>query len=285
MSCQREHRRAVHESRLGTAGVSPAAGRRPAVRIQLSRFRFRRRVTAAAVAVVAAAAGAAYMTLPLPALDRSRDLSALVLARDGSILRGFLTADDKWRLPLAFDTVDPLYRRMLIAAEDGRFESHPGIDPAAMLRAIGQFAATGHVLSGASTLTMQTVRLLERRPRTVTAKLVEIAEALGLERRLGKDGILALYASLAPFGGNLEGIRAASLAYFGKEPARLSAAEAALLVALPRSPERLRPDRHPEAARAARDRVLLRMEEKGIISAPVLAEARAQPVPTRLVAL
>ena len=103
---------------------------------------------------------------------------------------------------------------------------------------------------------MQTVRLLERRPRTLAAKLVEMAEALGLERRLGKDDILGLYLTLAPFGGNLEGVRAASLAYFGKEPARLSAAEAALLVALPRSPERLRPDRHPEAARAARDAVL-----------------------------
>ena len=92
---------------------------------------------------------------------------------------------------------------------------------------------------------MQTVRLLERRPRTLAAKLVEMAEALGLERRLGKDDILGVYLTLAPFGGNLEGVRAASLAYFGKEPRHLSAAEAALLVALPRSPERLRPDRHP----------------------------------------
>ena len=243
-----------------------------------------RPIAAVAVAVIAAAGGA-WLMLPLPSLDRGRDLSVLVLARDGSILRGFLTADDKWRLPLAAETLDPLYRHMLIAAEDGRFESHPGVDPAAMLRAIGQFVANGRVVSGASTLTMQTVRLLERRPRTFAAKLVEIAEALGLERRLGKGGVLALYASLAPFGGNLEGVRAASLAYFGKEPMRLSAAEAALLVALPRSPERLRPDRHPDAARAARDLVLLRMAKKGIISAPVLAEARAEPVPTSRLAL
>ena len=232
--------------------------------------------------MVAAAAlsGIGYSLLPAPALDRSNDLSVLVLARDGSILRGFLTSDDKWRLPLASETVDPLYHRMLIAAEDGRFESHPGVDPAAMLRAIGQFVAHFRIVSGASTLTMQTVRLLERRKRTVIAKLAEIGEALGLERRVGKDGVLALYASLAPFGGNLEGIRAASLAYFGKEPVRLSAAEAALLVALPRSPERLRPDHHPEAARAARDLVLLRMAEKGVISAQVLADSRAEPVPT-----
>src|SRR3569832_1342224 len=113
---------------------------------------------------------------------------------------------------------------------------------------------------------MQTVRLLDRRPRTLAAKLVEIAEALGLERRLGKDRILALYASLAPFGGNLEGIRAASLAYFGKEPARLSAAEAALLVALPRSPEARRPDRDPKAAEAGRNLVLDRMVNEGGLS-------------------
>lgn len=223
--------------------------------------------------------------LPPPALDRGRDLSVLVLARDGSILRGFLTTDDKWRLPLDPERVDPLYRRMLVAAEDRRFDSHPGVDPAAIARALGQLIANGRVVSGASTLTMQTVRLLERRPRTFAAKLAEIATALGLERRLGKDDVLALYMNLAPFGGNLEGVRAASLAYFGKEPTRLSAAEAALLVAIPRSPERLRPDRHPEAARAARDRVLARMAENGIIPPQILAEARGEPVPSRRLAL
>src|SRR5207247_1189233 len=141
---------------------------------------------------------------------------------------------------------------MLIAAEDQHFDSHPGVDAIAAFRALGQLIGHGHVVSGASTLTMQAVRLLERRPRSLAAKLAETAEALALERRLGKDAILGLYLTLAPFGGNLEGVRAASLAYFGKEPSRLSAAEAALLVALPRAPERLRPDRHPEAARHAR---------------------------------
>ena len=145
---------------------------------------------------------------------------------------------------------------MLIAAEDRRFDRHPGVDPLAALRALIQLAISGRVVSGASTLTMQVARLLEPHPRSLSAKLGEMAKALALERRLSKDEVLGLYLTLAPFGGNLEGVRAASLAYFGKEPARLSAAEAALLVAIPRSPERLRPDRHPEAARAARDRVL-----------------------------
>ena len=227
----------------------------------------------------------AYFALPGPALDRSRNVSTLVLARDGSILRGFLSADGKWRLPIGPDNVDPLYRRMLIATEDQRFATHPGVDALAALRAFGQLAAHGHIVSGASTLTMQAVRLLERRPRSMLAKITEAAEALALERRLGKDGILGLYLTLAPFGGNLEGVQAASLAYFGKAPRHLSAADAALLVALPRMPERLRPDRHPEAARHARDAVLERMRQRGIITEEAFVEARAEPVPQRRLAL
>jgi penicillin-binding protein 1C len=220
-----------------------------------------------------------YLVLPPPALDRAHNLSMLVLARDGSILRGFLSADDKWRLPVEAGAIDPVYRRMLIAAEDRRFAEHPGVDPIAAIRALGQLAWRGRIISGASTLTMQAVRLLERRPRTLTAKLIEMAEALGLERHRTKDDILGLYLTLAPFGGNLEGVRAASLAYFAKEPSHLSPSEAALLVALPRSPERLRPDRHPDAARRARDAVLERMSASGVISEKTLAEARAEPIP------
>ena len=209
----------------------------------------------------------------------------LVLAADGSILRGFLTTDGKWRLPVEPDNVDPLYRRMLIAAEDRRFAWHLGVDPLAASRALIQCAISGRVVSGASTLTMQAARLLEPHPRSLLGKLGEMAKALALERLMTKDQVLGLYLTLAPFGGNLEGVRAASLAYFGKEPARLSAAEAALLVAIPRSPERLRPDRHPEAARAARDRVLLRMAEQKVISHGALAEARAEEVPRARLAM
>ena len=125
----------------------------------------------------------------------------------------------------------------------------------------------GHIVSGGSTITMQLARLMEpRRERSVYAKLRQMVRAVQLERQLSKDEILDLYLALAPFGGNLEGIRAASIAYFGKEPKRLSLAEAALLVALPQSPETRRLDRHPEAAHAARDRVLERMVEDGVVS-------------------
>jgi penicillin-binding protein 1C len=229
-------------------------------------------------ALIASLAAALYLVLP-PPLDRSRSASALVLAADGSILRGFLTADGKWRLPVEPASVDPLYRRMLIAAEDRRFDRHPGVDPIAALRAVVQLAARGHIVSGASTLTMQAVRLLEPHRRSLAGKLDEMAKAVALERVMSKDRVLGLYLTLAPFGGNLEGVRAASLAYFGKEPARLSAAEAALLVAIPRSPERLRPDRHPDAARTARDQILGRIAAAGVISPAALAEAREEAIP------
>jgi penicillin-binding protein 1C len=246
--------------------------------------RSRRPLLYAGVLLIAAA-GAGYLTLPQPRLDRSERLSTLVLARDGSILRGFLSADGKWRLPTTVGEVDPLYRRLLIAAEDRRFAVHLGVDPLAAGRALVQLLRHGRVVSGASTLTMQAVRLLERRPRALWAKLAESGEALALERRLDKDAILGIYLTLAPFGGNLEGVRAASLAYFGKEPVHLTLGEAALLVAVPRSPERLRPDRHPEAARQARDAVLQRMAAAGIISDAMRAEAASEPVPHRRLSL
>jgi penicillin-binding protein 1C len=251
----------------------------------LLRPRVGTRVTAVSAALTVLIIAAVYLVLPAPSFDRSRSASALVLAADGSILRGFLTADGKWRLPVEPEAVDPLYRRMLVAAEDRRFDWHPGADPIAAARALFQLGSSGHIVSGASTLTMQTVRLLDPYPRSLIGKLREMAKALAFERLMSKREVLGLYLTLAPFGGNLEGVRAASLAYFGKEPTRLSAAEAALLVAIPRSPERFRPDRHPDAARAARDRVLLRMAETGVISPTTLAEACAETVPRARLAM
>src|SRR5581483_4032311 len=125
----------------------------------------------------------------------------------------------------------------------------------------------GRIVSGGSTLTMQVARLIEpRQQRSLAAKLRQVARALEIERLVSKQGIIDRYLALAPFGGNIEGVRAASLAYFGKEPRRLSIAEAALLVALPQSPEARRPDRSAETARAARDRVIDRAAERGVIT-------------------
>jgi penicillin-binding protein 1C len=138
----------------------------------------------------------------------------------------------------------------------------------------------GRIVSGGSTISMQVARLIEpRNERSFTAKLHQIVRAIELERSLSKDEILALYLGLAPYGGNLEGIRAASLAYFGKEPRRLDLAQSALLVALPQAPELRRPDRSIEAARHARDRVLDRIAAAGIVPLDEVARARLEPLP------
>ncbi len=217
---------------------------------------------------------------PLP-LQEARAVSTTVVDRHGKLLRAYAMADGRWRLPVsAKKDVDPTYLKLLLAYEDQRFYDHHGVDPRALARAAIQLGSHGHIVSGGSTITMQLARLLEpRRQRSLYAKLRQIVRALELERTLSKDEILDLYLTLAPYGGNLEGIRAASIAYFGKEPKRLSLAEAALLVALPQSPETRRLDRHPEAARQARDRVLDRMVSENAISAEDAAQAKAQPVP------
>jgi penicillin-binding protein 1C len=208
------------------------------------------------------------------------ETSVEVLDRDGTLLRPYTVADGRWRLALPPDKVDPLYLRMLLAYEDRRFRDHPGVDARSMLRAVLQAAWNGRVVSGGSTLTMQVARLLEEGTTgEVAGKLRQMRVALALERRLTKDQILQLYLHLAPFGGNLEGVRAASISYFGKEPARLTPAEAALLVAIPQSPESRRPDRAADRAGAARNRVLSRAMGKGVIDADTAAAALREAVP------
>lgn len=230
--------------------------------------------------VLLAMGGAAVLdTLYPPFMGRLRDHSTLVLAADNSVLRAFATADGAWRFPADTKSVDAKFLRYLEAFEDGRFAWHPGVDPVAILRAGYQAVAAGEIVSGASTLTMQTARLLEPRPRGLKAKVVEAARALQLTWRLGRAGVLDIYLTLAPYGGNLEGVRAASLGYFGKEPRHLTEAEAALLVVLPQSPERLRPDRFPAAAKRARDKVLARLLEEGEIDQATYDTALAEPIP------
>jgi penicillin-binding protein 1C len=242
------------------------------------------RLTGLAVIAVVLAGAALDRLLP-PPLDRFHSRSRVVLDRQGTLLRAFTTPEGSWRLSIRPEEVSRRYLDMLLAAEDRRFLVHPGVDPLAMLRAAAQALRHGRVVSGGSTLTMQVARLLEPRPRTLRAKLIEMARAVQLEARLGKREILQIYLTLAPFGGNLEGIRAATLAWLGKEPDRLSDAEAALLVALPQAPARLAPDAAPERARAARDRVLARAEAAGVLDGPAAAAARASPVPERRRAL
>ncbi|MDK3017770.1 penicillin-binding protein 1C [Pseudodonghicola sp. IC7] len=201
--------------------------------------------------------------------------------RDGALMRAYPVADGLMRLqPPPPAAVDGRYLAMLQAYEDKRFARHAGVDPLAMGRAVVQALWHRRAVSGGSTLTMQVARLLEDGGTGRWAgKLRQIRVALALERRLDKPAILSLYLTHAPYGGTLEGIRAATLAWFGKEPARLTPAEAALLVALPQSPEARRPDRHAEAARAARARVLERMRRAGVLSAEAAESAAREPLP------
>ncbi|MBV8663923.1 MAG: transglycosylase domain-containing protein, partial [Hyphomicrobiales bacterium] len=213
-------------------------------------------------------------------LAAARIGSTIVVDREGRLLRAFTLPDGRWRLPLTAGEVDPRYLAMLLAYEDGRFTTHDGVDWRALTRAAAQFATRGHVVSGGSTLTMQVARLIEpRQERSLAAKLRQIVRAWQIERRVGKPGVLERYLALAPFGGNLEGVRAASLAYFGKEPRRLTLGEMALLVALPQSPEARRPDRAPNIARRARERVIERIAAAGIVGRDEIARAQGEPVP------
>ena len=242
----------------------------------------RKLVIASAIAVTCLVAATVAWIVALGPAPTGQDLefSTVVIDRDGQVLRPYATNDGRWRLPATVEGVDPRYVAALIAYEDKRFFDHPGIDPRALARGAWQLMRNGRVISGGSTLTMQVARLLEpRRERTLLVKLREIVRAIELERTLTKQQILALYLSLAPYGGNLEGVRAASLAYFGKEPRRLTLGETALLVALPQSPEARRPDRAADAARRARDRVLERIAAAGIVAHEEIARAEAEPVP------
>ncbi|SOD51132.1 penicillin-binding protein 1C [Pseudoxanthomonas wuyuanensis] len=216
-----------------------------------------------------------------PPLPKARDTSTLVVARDGTPLRAFADRDGVWRYPATPESVSPLYLQALLSYEDRWFWRHPGVNPWALLRAGGQWLRGGRIVSGGSTLTMQVARLLDPHSRTPWGKAKQLLRALQLEAHLSKAEILTLYLQRAPFGGTIEGVEAASWAYLGKPAARLSQAEAALLAVLPQSPSRLRPDRHPQAAQRARDKVLGRMQALGVWSAEEVADARIEPVVAR----
>ena len=214
-------------------------------------------------------------------LGRARRSSPVALDHGGAWLRALPVDKGRWRIRADLARTDPGFLRRLIVLEDAGFADHPGVDLRAVARAAASALWHGRVTSGASTLSMQTARLLEPRARTLASKLIEMLHAVQLEARLSKRQILALYLTLAPYGGNLEGVRAASLAYFGHEPESLTPGEQALLIALPQSPEARRPDRRPQAARRARERVLQRLVRAGLLSSVEAAEAGAEAVPGR----
>jgi penicillin-binding protein 1C len=235
--------------------------------------------SAIALAVGLAALFALDRIFP-PPLERGSEVSILVSDRDGRPLRAIPTPDHYWRFKADLDGIDPVFVEALLEVEDQRFWQHGGVDWTGMVRAVWSSAKAGRIVSGGSTITMQTARLLEPRPRTVPSKIMEMFRAHQIEARLSKREILELYLTLAPYGGNIEGIRAASWRYFGRAPDQLSDDQIALLIALPQSPEVRRPDLRPEGAEKGRKVIVSKLERLGYLNASRAEEARTSQMPT-----
>lgn len=204
---------------------------------------------------------------------------------EGQLLSASIAADGQWRFP-ELDTVPVKFRKALTRFEDKRFDSHPGVDVLALGRAVRQNWRSGQVVSGGSTLTMQVIRLSRKdRPRTLWQKLVEIVLATRLELRLTKEEILGLYASHAPFGGNVVGLEAACWRYLGRGPSQISWAEAATLAVLPNNPSLIHPGRNRDLLIRKRNRLLTRLFETGEMDSLSYALAILEPVPDAPLAL
>jgi len=203
----------------------------------------------------------AFVAWPLPAglLDREAVTSVRITDREAGLLRELRSREDGRAVPLPPGEIPPLVRAAFLAAEDHRFESHPGVDPIAVARAAWRNVAAGRVVSGASTIPQQLARSLVPRERTFAGKAMEALWALRLRAHLPADRVLREYLDRVPLGNSVFGVEAAAQLYFGRPAARLSAAQAALLAGMARSPARLDPFRHEEAARARMRAILARM--------------------------
>jgi penicillin-binding protein 1C len=204
-----------------------------------------------------------------------------VTDQKGNVIHAFLNKEDKWRLYSTVSEITPLLRKTLIFKEDQYFYYHPGVNPIAIVRAASRNIFSGRRTSGASTITMQVVRLIEPRRRTYFNKFVEIAKAFQLELHYSKDEILQLYLNLVPYGGNIEGIKAASLLYFGKPPQLLSLSEITALTIVPNRPSSLRPGTRNDALKIARNEWLLRFEKEGLFEKNIIQDALNEPLLVR----
>ncbi|RYY90360.1 MAG: penicillin-binding protein 1C [Chitinophagaceae bacterium] len=212
---------------------------------------------------------------PLPARP---DYTTVITDRNGDVLHAYLTHDQKWRMKTELGEISPLLRKTIIVKEDQYFYSHPGINPLAMVRAGFNNLVKGRRTSGASTISMQVARALERRPRTLGSKLIESFRAFQLEWTYSKDEILQLYLNVVPYGGNIEGVKAASLLYFGKAPDHLSLAEITALSIIPNRPSTLVMGRNNPAIVAGRNKWLLRFAEEKVFTQKEIEDALSEPL-------
>ena len=224
---------------------------------------------------------AGNIMFPLPVEKLNPAASTVVLDRNGQLLRAYLTPDDMWCIRVSGNEISPVLKTAVLAYEDRWFYRHPGINPKAIIRAAIANWQAKKIVQGGSTITMQVARLMEPKERTIFGKVIEIFRAFQLELHYSKDEILTCYFNLAPYGGNIVGIGAASHFYFGKSPDRLSYGEACLLAAIPNSPNRYRPDLNSVEAKRGRDKILRILLKDGKITPQQFAEAAAETIPVK----
>ncbi|MBC8185946.1 penicillin-binding protein 1C [candidate division KSB1 bacterium] len=221
------------------------------------------------------------LVIPFPVEKLISSPSTIILDKDSKMLRVTLAADEMWRIPIKTGDISPALKKAVLAYEDRHFYYHFGVNPIAIFRAMIANCKAGKIVQGGSTITMQMARLIEPKPRTVKNKLIEIFRAFQLELRYSKKEILTFYFNLAPYGGNIVGVGAASYLYFNKDPKHLSLGECCLLAAIPNSPNKLRPDLNIEAAKKARLKVLKLLLNQTKISVGKKIEAQSEPLPNK----
>lgn len=204
--------------------------------------------------------------------------STTITGADGKVIHAFLNSGDKWRMQTEEEEISPLLKSTLLHKEDRYFYYHPGVNPVALIRSAVLNLFKGKRVSGASTITMQVARLLSPRKRTYGAKLIEMFRATQLEWRYTKDEIFRMYINLLPYGSNIEGVKSASVLYFGKNPYQLSLAEIALLAIIPNKPSAFEPGRNQQFLIAARNKWLKKWQDEGLFTAKQVAEASSEPL-------
>lgn len=210
-----------------------------------------------------------------------KSYSTLVFSEEGTLLNGFLSEDDKWRMYTELDEISPRLRKVIVEKEDRFFYYHFGINPLSVLRAAARNTLTGRRTSGASTITMQVARLLQPKARTYTSKLIESFRALQLEWHYSKDEILQLYLNLVPYGGNVEGVKSAAWLYFQRMPEQLSLSQVVALAIIPNRPNTWGLGTETERLQKARNRWLQRFGERDLFSKKEIEDALREPLDAR----
>ena len=219
--------------------------------------------------------------LPLPEELLHRPNASFVYSREGRLLTAFTSSDHFWRKPVTLDQISPKLQKSVLTTEDRHFYWHPGVNPVSLVKAAVANLRAGRTIRGGSTITMQIARMIEPKARTVTNKLVEIFRALQLETRFSKSELLEMYFNLAPYGGNIEGVGAATHFYFDKDPEQLTWSEAALLTAIPGSPEKFRPDKYLGRGRLRSRKILTVLKTAGVITPEEYEAALGEEIPAQ----